>query len=257
MAKKSLYRKFRKRFRQSWIIAFFSSILVWCIMQALFLTCRKHAFGLNTVEALLKANKGKVLSASWHRSLLYTVYYFRNRKAAIMSSRSGDGQLVTEILKRFGFNTPRGSSGKDKGGSVALKQFVDYIKQGHIGGLAVDGPKGPPYVSKFGIVVATVRTGVPLLPHIWYAKSNYRINSWDHSIIPKPFTELVMIFDREAMHIPADAGKEEIEAYRDELDKRLLRLTYQADHWFELRNQYADPRDIPVPEPVPLPYHPD
>lgn len=257
MAKNNFYRKFRKRFRQSWIMAFFSSILVWCIMQALFLTCRKQTFGLNTVEDLLKANKGKALSASWHRSLLYTVYYFRNRKAAIMSSRSGDGQLVTEILKRFGFNTPRGSSGKDKGGSVALKQFVDYIKQGHIGGLAVDGPKGPPYISKFGIVVATVRTGVPLLPHIWYAKSNYRINSWDRSIIPKPFTELVMIFDREAMYIPADASKEEIEAYREELDKRLLRLTYQADHWFEFRDQYADPRDIPVPEPVPLPYHPE
>jgi len=257
MAKKPFFRKIRKRLRQSWIMAFISSILVWCVMHALFFSCRKHAFGVDTVQDLLQKNKGKVLSASWHRSIFYTIYYFRNQAAAIMSSRSGDGNFVTEILKRFGFHTPRGSSGKDKGGSLALKQFVDYIKRGHLGGLAVDGPKGPPYVSKFGIVVATVRTGVPLLPHVWYAKSHIRIKSWDRSIVPKPFTELIMLFDREAMVIPTDASKTEIEAYRKELDNRLLRLTYQADHWFELRDRYADPRDIPVPEPVPTPYHPE
>jgi lysophospholipid acyltransferase (LPLAT)-like uncharacterized protein len=226
-------------------------------MHMLFLSCRKHAFGADTFEALARENKGKLIGASWHRSIFYIIYYFRNRKAAIMSSRSGDGEFITAILKRFGFNAPRGSSGKGKGGSVALKQFVNYINQGHIGGLAVDAPKGPPYVSKFGIVVAAARTGVPLVPLVWYAKPNYRINSWDRSIVPKPFSELVMVFDRSALQIPTDASETEIEACRKELDNRLLCLTYQADHWFDLRDRYADPRDIPVPDPIPLPCHPE
>lgn len=257
MAKKSLYRRIRKRLRQSWVVSFGASILVWGIMHALFFSCRKHLFGDDIFQARMHENNGKILGASWHRSIFYIIYYFRKRKAAIMSSRSADGEFITEILKRFGFNTLRGSSGKDKGGSIALRQFVDYINRGHLGGLAVDAPKGPPYISKAGIVVAAALTRAPLVPIVWYAKSNYRVNSWDRSIIPKPFSELVMIFDREAMQIPPHADKSEIEDYRQEFDNRLLRLTYQADHWFELRDRYPDPRDIPVPDPVPLPYHPE
>jgi lysophospholipid acyltransferase (LPLAT)-like uncharacterized protein len=256
MAKKSLYKRIRKRLRQSWIAAFISSILAWGIMHALFLTCRKQVFGDDVFYELAHENHGKLLGASWHRSIFYIIYYFRKREAAIMSSRSSDGQFITEILKRFGFNAFRGSSGQDKGGAIALKQFVDYINRGHFGGLAVDAPKGPPYISKIGIIAAALHTGAPLLPVVWYAKPNYRIKSWDRSIVPKPFSELVMIFDREAMRIPADLSKKEIEAYRDKLDNRLLRLTYQADHWFDLRDRYDDPRDIPVPDPVPLPHHP-
>jgi len=257
MAKKKIYRKLRKRLRQSWLVTFCTSFLVWSCMHLLFFTCRKQVYGADTFQKLAAQENGKILSASWHRSIFYTIYYFRNRKASIMSSRSGDGNFVTQILRRFGFYAPRGSSGKGKGGSTALKQFVEYIRQGHLGGLAVDAPKGPPYISKFGIVVAAARTGAPLLPHVWYAKPNYRIRSWDRSIVPKFFSELVLIFDREAMRIPAGASEAEIETYRDELDQRLRRLTYQADHWFELRSQFADPRDIPVPDPVPMPHHPE
>ena len=256
MAKSNFYRKLRKRLRQSWMVTFVTSFLVWFCMHVLFFTCRKQVFGADVFHELVDQENNKVLSASWHRSIFYTIYYFRNRKAAIMSSRSGDGNFVTQILRRFGFYAPRGSSGKGKGGSIALKQFVAHIKQGNLGGLAVDAPKGPPYISKFGIVVAAARTGAPLLPHIWYAQPNYRIKSWDRSIIPKLFSELVLIFDREVIQIPADASETDIEAYREELDQRLRRLTFQADHWFELRSQYADPRDIPVPDPVPMPRHP-
>ena len=256
MAKKSLYKKSLKRLRQSRIVAFFSSLLVWCIMHALFFTCRKQVFGEDAFQTLLREGKGKLLSATWHRSIFYGIYYFRGRGASAISSRSGDGEFVTEIMKRFGYHAPRGSSGKGKGGSAALRQFIDYINQGHFGGLLVDAPKGPPYVSKKGIAVAAARTGAPLLPCVWYAKPNYRINSWDRSIIPKPFSKLVMIFDREALNLPSDAGKIALDACRKELDNRLLRLTYQADHWFELGDRYTDPREIPVPDPVPLPYHP-
>jgi len=257
MAKNKFYRKLRKRLRQSWLVTFSTSFLVWFFMHVIFFTCRKQVFGGDTFQKLLRETDGKLLSASWHRSIFYTIYYFRNRQASIMSSRSGDGNFVTEILKRFGFYAPRGSSGKGKGGGTALRQFVEYIQRGHLGGLAVDAPKGPPYISKFGIVVATARTGAPLLPHVWYALPHHRIKSWDRSIVPKLFSELVLIFDREAIRVPPNASEAEIETYREELDQRLLRLTYQADHWFDLRNQYADPRDIPVPEPVPMPYHPE
>lgn len=257
MAKKSLSKRIRKRLRRSPTMAFLSSSLAWFAMHLIFFSCRKEVFGLDTFEKLLREQKGKLMGASWHRGIFFVIYYFRNRDAAVMSSRSGDGNFITAVLRRFGFFTPRGSSGKGKGGGVALKQFIGYINQNHLGGLAVDAPKGPPYVSKPGIIAAASRTGAPLLPLMWYATPNYRIRSWDRTIIPKPFSRLVLVFDREALYIPTDATQADIETCRDRLDQRLLRLTHQTDHWFECRDRYADPRDIPVPEPVPAPHHPE
>ena len=175
---------------------------------------------------------------------------------AVMASRSRDGEFVTAVLQSFGYVVPRGSSGIGKGGQEALREFIEHINKGNIGGLAVDAPKGPPYISKHGIVKAAARTGAPILLHMWYAKSNVRVNSWDRTIIPRPFTELVMVIDPDPIHVPAGAGKEQLEAYRKIIDKRLLGLMYQTDQWFQLRDQYPDPRDIPIPEPVPVPHHP-
>ncbi len=91
-----------------------------------------------------------------------------------MASRSRDGDLITSVLRFFGYFAPRGSSGIGKGGQEALEVFIEHIKKGNVGGLAIDGPTGPPYVSKHGIAKAAARTGAPVLLHIWYAKSNIR-----------------------------------------------------------------------------------
>lgn len=173
-----------------------------------------------------------------------------------MTSRSRDGELLTSLLRFFGYVTPRGSSGIGKGGQEALEIFIEHVKRGNVGGLAIDGPKGPPYVSKHGIVKAAARTGAPILLHIWYAESNIRVNSWDRTIIPTPFSKLVMIIDREPIYVPASDSKEQLEKYRKIINARLLHLTYQVDQWFKLRDQYPDPRKIPVPQPAPTPYHP-
>ena len=238
------------------LAVFFGSFLVWMLMHFLFLSCKKHIFGHRALKNCIRENEGKALSASWHRSMLYTIYYFRNLNAALMTSRSQDGDLITSVLRFFGYLAPRGSSGTGKGGKEALEVFIEHINQKNLGGLAIDGPTGPPYISKYGIANAAARTGAPILLHIWYAKSNIRVNSWDRTIIPKPFSELVMIIDAEPIYVPPNGSKEHLEKYRKMINTRLLHLTYQADQWFKLRDQYPDPRNIPVPKPVPTPYHP-
>jgi len=224
-------------------------------MHLLFLSCRKTIFGRSEMDRHIRENDGKAVSASWHRSMFYTVYFFRNLNGTLMASRSRDGELITAVLKRFGFVVPRGSSGAGKGGQEALEEFVEHVNNGNVGGLAVDGPKGPSYITKSGICMAAARTGAPILTHIWYADSNIRINSWDHTIIPKPFSKLVMIVDRDPIFFTEKESNEQMDRCRQIVTDRLLYLTYQADHWFELRDQYPDPRDIPVPHPIPTPSH--
>jgi lysophospholipid acyltransferase (LPLAT)-like uncharacterized protein len=236
--------------------AWAGSLLVWLIIQLWFRSCRIKVFGRDVWDRQMKENNNKALGAGWHRGLFYIAYHFRNLDGAIMSSRSKDGELFTSLLKRFGHITPRGSSGKDKGGKQALAEFVELVNQGRPGGLATDAPKGPPYISKHGVVAAAAATGAPIVPFGWYAESNIRFNSWDRTMIPKPFSRLVAVYDREPIIVPTDADREQLESYRQLLDERLNRLAYQTDRWFELKDKYDDPRDIPVPEPVPEPYHP-
>lgn len=236
--------------------AFFGSYLIWFVMHLLFLTCRIRVFGDEILEQVKQENDGKMLGASWHRGLFFTVYYFRSLGAALMSSRSKDGELVTALLKRFGYSPPRGSSGKGKGGKQALDEFVELVQSGRPGGIATDAPKGPPYVSKFGVVVAAARTGVPIIPFAWNAQPCFRIGSWDRTMIPKPFSKIVMVFDKKTLAVHPDSTKEQMEDLRSQLDDRINYLTYQVDHFFEREKEIVDPRDIPVPDPPPQPYHP-
>ncbi len=233
--------------------AFVGSLFTWSIMHLLFFTCRQHIFGPDNLDALLAENNRKILSPNWHRSIFFSVYIHRNQKGAILSSRSRDGEMISAVLHRFGYYTARGSSGRKKGGHLGLKAFVDYVKRGNPGGIAVDAPLGPPHISKRGIILAAAKTGAPLLPQIWYARPNFRFRSWDGTMLPKPFSEIVMIIDDQPIHVPADATKATIEDYRKVLEERMLHLTYQVDHWFDMRDAYPDPRDIPVPSPVPTP----
>ena len=223
-------------------------------MHLLFITCRKHIFGIDNWKAMLATHDRKLLCPGFHRSIIFGVYFHRGLKGAVLASRSRDGEMISAVLRRLGYHTARGSSGRrNKGGHLGLKAFVDYVNSGNPGAIAVDAPLGPPHVAKRGIVLAASKTGAPLVCQAWYARPNFRFKSWDGTMIPKPFSEIVMIIDNQPMHVPADATKEVIEQYRQKLEERLLRLTYQVDHWFDMRDTYPDPRDIPVPSPVPMP----
>jgi lysophospholipid acyltransferase (LPLAT)-like uncharacterized protein len=216
----------------------------------MFMTCRVRVFGQEIEKIYMEKHKGKgLLYASWHRGLFFFVYFYRNLKFVVMASASKDGELAAQATKRFGWVPVRGSSSRR--GSEALKEMKVLFEKGHRGGLVVDAPTGPPCVSKIGIIILAKRTGLPILPVMWYADRSWRIRSWDRSIIPKPFSKIVYLYGDDLLHVPTDASDEECEALRRELDLRLCRMMYRTDHFFQ-RPGITDPRDIEIPEPVPV-----
>jgi len=215
----------------------------------MFMTCRLQVFGREAEDAYEIENPGKgLLFSSWHRGLIYFVYYFRNRGFVVMASASKDGELAAQATRRFGWIPIRGSSSRR--GSQALQEMVGYFNRGHRGGLVVDAPTGPPYVSKIGIIVLAKRTGLPLVPVMWSADRYWRLKSWDRSIIPKPFSNVVFVQGERFLEVPQDASREECEEYRGRLDDILRRMMYQTDHFFE-HPEIDDPRLIEVPDQMP------
>jgi len=193
-------------------------------------TCRISEFGREIEKEYIEQHPNKsVLYASWHRGLFFVIYWYRNQNVVSIASASDDGELAAQAAKRFGWITARGSS--SRGGRRAYREME---------------------VSKLGIIYLARRTGIPIIPVIWSADRFWKLNSWDRTIIPKPFARIVALFADTYIQVPADASREACERYRRQLDDALNRITYQADHFFKIPAA-TDPRQIEVPQPVPLP----
>jgi lysophospholipid acyltransferase (LPLAT)-like uncharacterized protein len=232
--------------------AFFAFGWVAKVFATLWLsTCRVTEFGREIEEKYLKEHPKKgLLYASWHRGLFFVIYWYRNQNVVSIASASEDGELAAQAARRFGWITARGSS--SRGGRQAYRNMEALIRRGYSGGLVVDAPRGPRYVSKLGIIYLAKRTGRPIVPVIWSADRYWKLRSWDRTILPKPFSRIVALFADHYILIPPDASREECEQYRQKLDDALNRIMYQADNFYKTPG-VTDPRQVDVPDPVPLP----
>ncbi len=176
-------------------------------------------------------NKGNIVVASWHRHAIFLFYFFRKIKNGVaMVSRSKDGELVARVGKRFGYDSVRGSS--SKGGGEALLAMINYMnKDGDpkFCGTAVDGPRGPARVLKKGMLVLAKETGSYFIP---MACSGTKVitfhKAWDKTIIPYPFSTVVMEF-HDPFIIPKDISEEDLENLRVRTEKIFNELTDNVD----------------------------
>ncbi len=222
------------------------------LIRCYFKTCRIEIYG-GEVEAGILSREGRLLVAGWHRGMIVNAYHFRDRQAGLMVSSSRDGDLIAAVMRHLNFYNPRGSS--TRGGTAALDELVDYVRQGHPGGLSTDGPKGPPYVSKPGIIKLAARSQAPLLPYACDAWPCYEFNSWDRTFLPLPLSRIAVLYDREPLYVEEGLGREDYARLLTELDGRLNRLSYQARYHVRQYLPGRDPRDLPLPE-DPLAYLP-
>lgn len=178
---------------KQWLYRFILPALIFPIYALLRLTWRVREHGdKQLIHDCRKANKPAVY-AHWHRDELVLVGYFAFRKIGILSSLSNDGTLMANTLTLLGYKVFRGSS--SRGGARGLIALIKATKAGIQSGLAVDGPKGPIFEVKPGIVDLAERTGSPLVclrtkaDRAWYIPK-----AWNKSYLPKPFAKVDVYF---------------------------------------------------------------
>jgi hypothetical protein len=141
--------------------------------------------------------------------------YFRKSNAVILISRSFDGELITRILKMFGFDAVRGSS--SRGAREGLLGLKRVIETGRTAIFTADGPLGPIYQTKMGPIKLAQTTGAPIGGFHLLPEAAWVLQSWDRFLVPKPFTRIVVSW-AEWTHVPADLPAEQFEAKRLELN---------------------------------------
>lgn len=141
------------------------------------------------------------------------------RDVGIMVSHSRDGALVTRALQLLGFKVFRGSS--SRGGANGLKGLASWIKAGHQVSVAVDGPRGPAFEVKPGVIELARRTEKPIVPVRAFTKSAWILsNTWNEGYLPKPFATVHLVFD-EPVTVPAAGDREAIDYHCGHLKSKL------------------------------------
>jgi len=175
-------------------------------------------------------NSRKFIYAAWHSRLLLPNYLSRGLEGTAMVSASEDGEFVARILKRQGHEAFRGST--TRGGIKALSALIKKLKEKQRPCIIIpDGPQGPKFKVKSGIIILARETGYPILPFSCSAKRMKVFASWDRFILPYPFTKCLGIYGK-PFYVPKDADKDDLMRCRNLLEKELNRLTIEADSYF-------------------------
>ena len=108
-------------------------------------------------------NKTPCIYAMWHAHQ-FCIHGIPNRdKLHVLVSRSRDGEIIADVVEKWGFKTVRGSKGK-KGAVEASMQMISILKSGENCAMMVDGPRGPAKVAKDGVIKIAKLAGVPVVP---------------------------------------------------------------------------------------------
>ncbi len=205
-----------------WFIPNFVSILI--ILSNL--TIRLKVTGEKEIEDL--PGKVPLLFSAWHRYSWIMLYYLRNRNYIALTSTSRDGEYMTRILKKFGWQTIRGSS--TRGGARSLIKLYKKLLHGNSTALTPDGPTGPVYKVKPGIIYLQEKTDGYIVPLGLAVRGKKEINSWDKYVIPYPFTRAVLSMGKPLKFSPELSVGERCSLLEEEMGK----IQKKAEH--ELTN---------------------
>ncbi|MCU1284245.1 MAG: hypothetical protein JWO13_595 [Acidobacteriales bacterium] len=162
----------------------------------------------------------------WHQCVFASAWVYRNRDVAVMTSRSFDGEYIARIIENLGFRAVRGSS--SRGGVSALLGMHTEIEEGRVAAFTIDGPRGPKHIVKPGPVLLARNTQVPIVCFHLALERKWTLNSWDSTMIPKPFTRAYMRISK-AIPVPAELDDAGMQSLQSELQATLDRVTAFAE----------------------------
>ena len=198
------------------------SALVWLMG----LTWRFQVIAEDGVTPVLHGQKpGPEIYCFWHQCVLPCTVYFRHSRAVILISRSFDGELITRILRRFGYDAVRGSS--SRGGQEGLMGLRRILESGRTAIFTADGPRGPIYRTKMGPIKLAQLSGAPIGVFHLEPERAWVLHSWDRFLIPKPFTRICVSW-AQWTHVPPELPASELEPKREDLNAALERARHRA-----------------------------
>lgn len=170
---------------------------------------------------------GRAIYVFWHEYILAPLA-FRNRcSLAMLLSRHRDADILFRVGGLMGFELIRGST--NRGGAAALRALLAKSRQRHVA-ITPDGPRGPRRRLAPGAVYLASKIGLPIVPLGIGFDRPWRMPTWDRFAVPRPFSRGRAALG-EAIYVPEDADRDELERRRRRVEDALQEVTIQAETW--------------------------
>ena len=209
--------------------SFLPSLGIW-LLRALELTLRWEVAPAVRAQIrwLREHPDERFIAAMWHNRILvmpftWERFWSRHRpRPFVLTSLSGDGELLARFAAGFGIGAVRGSARRR--GAGALRELVETVKNGHDIFITPDGSRGPRYGLKAGLVSLAQLTGALVIPVGVEFSRCWRLRSWDGFMIPKPFARVTLRIG-EPFRVPETQTEADFENERCRCEQALLALT--------------------------------
>jgi lysophospholipid acyltransferase (LPLAT)-like uncharacterized protein len=165
------------------------SIAVWLLGTLLGYTWRVTIRGNVSMSPSSRQHTGRIF-CFWHAHLLPIAFIFRNTQQTAVVSRSRDGQLAADVARMWRHDIIAGSS--HRGGSSVIRQCVRLLDNKMDIGITPDGPKGPSQQVKPGAAQLAHVCSAPIVTLSVLPERAWYLNTWDHFMIPMPFTRITI-----------------------------------------------------------------
>ena len=213
-----------KKRLQRWLIIQTSTF----VFRIWFATCRVRVVGGDIFDRFVVGRKPAV-AATWHRGAIFLIWYLRRLRPMVMFSRSNDGELIAGFAENLGIIPVRGSS--SRGGGQALRTMLKFLRGSgsRLVGTVMDGPQGPRFRAKKGLLFLSRMADVPLVPIAVSAWPAITMKSaWDRTIVPLPFSRVTVMYG-DPIHIPRDTDDRGLDALTGNVEARLNSMMGELD----------------------------
>jgi lysophospholipid acyltransferase (LPLAT)-like uncharacterized protein len=196
-------------------------------------TSRLVLHGIEEARAQVPEEQG-FAALFWHEEVILAPYVYRKLgyRAHVLIARGGPGDVATAVAESVGHAVTRGgtSARGSRHRPLALRNLIRDLQAdpGAILAVLVDGPSGPRYRMKPGPALVARECGLPItLLRVWPERVLH-VRSWDRTALPLPFGRIHVFVDGPIAVPESAAERAGLDAFRRELERRLLLLSERS-----------------------------
>jgi lysophospholipid acyltransferase (LPLAT)-like uncharacterized protein len=185
--------------------------LLFLYIRLVALTSRLQIDGKENLN-LARASGRPLFFCSWHGQQMLSLLYGINFEdvASYAALVVGDERyhVLNTMLTRLGVKSYSvDMQGNPVAAGRSVLRLIQAMRRGMNSGILPDGPDGPAFVPKPGLVLIARKAAATIMPMGAWTRHAYQLRRWDRYLVPFPFARIHVVFGK-PLRVPPDEDKE-------------------------------------------------